>query len=104
MSLNPYSGYHAFTWTSTACDAPASCCTSDVRTDSPETTYWACAACCRNNALGALATTLSHYDDARAVQAARFKVPMASMTVPEHTQLIMMRFRELGGVVTCKRI
>ena len=103
MTLNPYSGRHLFTCVPAACDAPQSCCTSDARTEPPETTYWTCASCSRNQALLTLASTLSHYDCARAEQAARFKIPMATMIVPEHTRLIMARFRDLGGVVTCKR-
>ena len=101
MSLSPYSGYHEFLWDPHPCADPAACCTSTSLAAPPTTTYWACAACSRNRTVATLASTLSHYDGMRAAQAARFRQPMASMVLPEHTLLIMVRFRAAGGTIRC---
>jgi hypothetical protein len=103
-TFNPYSGYHDFVWTPRPCGAPSECHNAPA-TDriGPAETYWMCPACCANAALATVASTLSHYDDARAGQAARFRLQMSSMAIPGHTQLIMQRFVELGGKVASRR-
>jgi hypothetical protein len=100
MSLSSHSGRHAYTWAKRPCDDPAHC--APTATAPPTETYWRCAACSRNGSLATLASTLRHYDDARAAQSARFKQP--AMSVPAHTRALMASFRKLGGTVAAARM
>lgn len=101
MSLQYYTGFHAFSYT------PKPCASADCMTNSesvPVTNYWLCPACANATKLRSMANTLEECDRMRGDVAARFKMRVADVLVPKWTADIMARFRRAGGKVTPVRI
>lgn len=100
QSLSGYTGRHDYTFTAAPCGAPGVCSAAGAPiTEGPVETYWKCSACTAAATLATLASTLSHNDDTRAEQAARFKQPVHTMALPKATQGLMAEFKKLGGAV-----